>query len=257
VQRDIVYNHVALGPRNWGRAGREIALRIDSQAGADDPPPVAADAQLFRLDAADALSVAAAVPPRVKGISMDTKTIEVDGRNIELPREAATYIHDAIESRTDALGEVVIEKEAADAKVVELTERVAQLEKYIEGEQDRFDAWVVEHSAAVASARKVLPNERFDGKSTDEIQSAVIAKLRPKIDLAKKTTYERAAIFEALTSGDDDGTAGTRHDAIDDSRRTLAPQRAPAAGPAAAAKPFVPDWQRSLSTSRRRSDDGN
>jgi hypothetical protein len=33
VQRAINYNHVALGPSDWGRAGSEVALRLDS---ADD-----------------------------------------------------------------------------------------------------------------------------------------------------------------------------------------------------------------------------
>jgi len=30
VQGDIVYNHAALGPRGWGRQGRDVALRVDS-----------------------------------------------------------------------------------------------------------------------------------------------------------------------------------------------------------------------------------
>jgi hypothetical protein len=30
VQRNIKYNHVALGPANWGRAGSDVALRLDS-----------------------------------------------------------------------------------------------------------------------------------------------------------------------------------------------------------------------------------
>jgi hypothetical protein len=30
VQRKIVYNHVAIGPRNWGRAGADVALRLDA-----------------------------------------------------------------------------------------------------------------------------------------------------------------------------------------------------------------------------------
>jgi hypothetical protein len=32
IQRGIVANHVALGPRGWGRAGPEVALRMDSAA---------------------------------------------------------------------------------------------------------------------------------------------------------------------------------------------------------------------------------
>jgi hypothetical protein len=31
VQRNIVYNHVGIGPSGWGRAGSEVALRLDGQ----------------------------------------------------------------------------------------------------------------------------------------------------------------------------------------------------------------------------------
>ena len=32
VQKDIVVNHVALGPKGWGRAGPDCAIRKDSQS---------------------------------------------------------------------------------------------------------------------------------------------------------------------------------------------------------------------------------
>ena len=40
AQTNIRYNHVALGPSNWGRAGNEVALRLDSQGNqtVDNPP---------------------------------------------------------------------------------------------------------------------------------------------------------------------------------------------------------------------------
>ena len=30
IQRDIVYNHLAIGPKGWGRSGSEVALKMDS-----------------------------------------------------------------------------------------------------------------------------------------------------------------------------------------------------------------------------------
>lgn len=33
VQRGIVYNHVAIGPANWGRAGGDVAIRLDGADG--------------------------------------------------------------------------------------------------------------------------------------------------------------------------------------------------------------------------------
>ncbi len=34
IQRDIVYNHLAIGPKNWGRSGPDVALRMDGLAAA-------------------------------------------------------------------------------------------------------------------------------------------------------------------------------------------------------------------------------
>lgn len=31
IQRNIQYNHVALGPRGWGRAGADVCMRLDSK----------------------------------------------------------------------------------------------------------------------------------------------------------------------------------------------------------------------------------
>lgn len=33
VQRDITYNHLALGPRGWGRSGSDVALKMDAAGG--------------------------------------------------------------------------------------------------------------------------------------------------------------------------------------------------------------------------------
>jgi hypothetical protein len=37
IQRHIRYNHLALGPEGWGRAGGTVALRLDSGDGIQDP----------------------------------------------------------------------------------------------------------------------------------------------------------------------------------------------------------------------------
>ena len=39
VQRRIRYNHAALGPRGWGRAGADVRLRLDGLAVEVSPPP--------------------------------------------------------------------------------------------------------------------------------------------------------------------------------------------------------------------------
>lgn len=52
VQRDRVYNHLGLGPEGWGRAGTDVALKMD---GADSTAhALAKGAAVARLDSADA-----------------------------------------------------------------------------------------------------------------------------------------------------------------------------------------------------------
>lgn len=101
IQRGIRYNHVALGPENWGRAGVQVALRLDSgdaiQVPGEDkivkkvivdgkeytegsPEHLAAleasrQAALGRADAAErALQPQPAAPAPVQGQSAQVKT---------------------------------------------------------------------------------------------------------------------------------------------------------------------------------------
>ena len=53
VQRNIRYNHVALGPRGWGRAGPSVGLRLDS-AGNSIPPEIGEPTmKVERIDGVD------------------------------------------------------------------------------------------------------------------------------------------------------------------------------------------------------------
>ena len=50
IQRGIRYNHVAIGPKGWGRAGQEVSLRLDAsdaiQVPAESPPPTTKEARM-------------------------------------------------------------------------------------------------------------------------------------------------------------------------------------------------------------------
>lgn len=54
VQRDIRYNHVALGPSGWGRAGADVAIRADGAEGESYPSDAMTPEEKQRLDAAEA-----------------------------------------------------------------------------------------------------------------------------------------------------------------------------------------------------------
>lgn len=244
VQRDIVYNHVALGPRNWGRAGRDVALRIDGAA--DD---AASDATVFRLDAADALSVQpSAASSHRKKVTMDMTTIDLDGKHVEVSRDAATHILNVIALRTDALGEVVIERDERDVTIAEQKERIDSLEAALRDATDpkRIAGYVRARAAVLDKARTVLEvDDKFDSMSDREIQEAYITAVNPAFKVQDRTDEQIAAAFDALDGGTRQDSAGGVSP-IAAARGAMQPL--PRAKPAERqdAKPWVPDWRKPL-----------
>jgi hypothetical protein len=184
IQRQIRYNHVALGPEGWGRAGSEVALRIDSRSG-DAIPPGADAPKNTHANGADA--------PRGKDTRM--LTIKIDG--VEYPlgtdaeKEAAAKAHsralDAAQGRLDAL---TAELEAARKGLAEATDA------------KRLDAAVAARVALVDAARKVLGGDyRADGKTDREvmIDAVVAADAAVKLD-GKSDDYVLARFEVAVAS---------------------------------------------------------
>jgi hypothetical protein len=51
IQRDIIVNHVAIGPKGWGRAGPDCAIRTDSNQTPKEGPSKMTE--VVRLDGVD------------------------------------------------------------------------------------------------------------------------------------------------------------------------------------------------------------
>lgn len=243
VQRDITYNHVAIGPRNWGRAGRDVALRLDAADGGEEK-----EVDVFRLDSADALSVAMTAPPDDEGDTMELVKIRVDGIDVEVPKQAAQIIEKAIATRDDALAEVTGTSEALQGRLDAALAESKKNKDAAEAATDpvRLDAQINERFTLIETARRVLPDEhRFDGQTTRQIHEAVLKHLHPDIDLKDRTDGYLAACFEEAMRG-----APASPSNLDDARRLMAPPK-----PAArrdAREPFVPDWQKPLSYTRKK-----
>ena len=62
VQRDRVYNHLGLGPEGWGRAGTDVALKMDG-VGTESVMRLDAGAAVARLDSSVSVDTHAAVQP--------------------------------------------------------------------------------------------------------------------------------------------------------------------------------------------------
>ncbi len=145
IQRDVSYNHVAIGPRGWGRAGPTVALRLDgdldehleaispADAGSSSATncnqessmkfAIRADGQEFTVEGDE--TAAKALP-----VALERERAQVAEIQRQLAAEKARA--DAAEGRSDALAEQA--KKAADpATVSALVAARVRLEEQAKG----------------------------------------------------------------------------------------------------------------------------
>jgi hypothetical protein len=194
VQRDIVYNHVALLPIGTGRAGREVALRLDAATQEETPSrevPQVTEAELKalkeRADKAEADAKAAA--ERADKAEATAKTEKARADKAEADVKAATERADAAEAPA---------KKAAREKL--------------------------EAAARKASGKA---EEKFDGKTDDELRAVIVA---------------AALEDKGETRSDSNGSARAA---------ALAATAGVPAAPAVAAVPVVNPWEQPLASSKK------
>ncbi len=157
VQRDIVYNHVALGPVGWGRQGPSVSLRLDS-AGDE-----IANEQVERAN------------------EMKLKIKRADGSTVEV--EAGSQEHIEIEAEKDAaLTSARADAAAQKTRADNAEGQVTALTVKLTAETARADAAPAVAAASLkarasleASAVKVLGADvKLDGKSDRDVKVDVI-----------------------------------------------------------------------------------
>ena len=239
VQRDIVYNHAALGPRNWGRAGSEVALRLDS---GDAMTATAFGAPPERRD--DGLD-----PPGGYATMTEQTTIRVDGLDVQVPKQSAQVIEKALAERTKERDAAQGRADAAEKEAKDIAAKLTAAD-----DPKRIDQAVTARLALIEQARRVLPAEhKFDGQTTRQVHEAVLKKLDDKLALTGKSDeYVQARFDHAIATAPAQASTG-RNDALDRARSattqsTLRTQHASARQD----EPYVPDWQKPLATSKDR-----
>ena len=96
IQRDIVINHVALGPKGWGRAGPDCAIHIDSKNPllTKEKPMI----ETLRLDGVDVVltaeSVSALLAEKKKQIQEHQGRLDAMGLELEKERQARAALED-------------------------------------------------------------------------------------------------------------------------------------------------------------------
>lgn len=182
IQRNIRYNHVALGPANWGRAGSSVRIHLD-----------AADDGALRLDDAGNVLLG-----------------ESDSYSPGMPTLAEeTTRADAAESQVTAL------KSERDKLQAKLDAAAQDLEKARADQRNLIDpkdlpTLIASRVALESSARSVLGTDATftkkvsaDGKdqevpmTDDDIKRAVLAKVAPETKLDGKSADYITARFDA------------------------------------------------------------
>jgi len=245
-QIDIEYNHAGLLPPNAGRAGSEVALRLDGkraefELGADDA---------CVLDAADEPPEA---PP--KGPTMDMQTIRIDGIDVSVPQQSAQLLTRTIEQHAKTVSEHA-------AKTADLQKRIDSLQGELDStkaklteasDPKRFDAALAERMSLLERVRPVLGAEvKLDGLSVRELKEKTLKALVKDIDLAGKSdAYVDARFDGALEQLPSGGGTRRTNSSLEDARRqsTLRSDAKDQNGPVYKA----PAWRSPLRTSSRQS----
>lgn len=239
-QTDIVYNHVGIGPTNWGRAGSDVALRLD---GAAEELPSTDTAWL--TDAADAPEPAPQPQPE-KGNTMELVTIRVDSIDVQVPQSAAQLVNRALADRdaavTAAKAEASGHKARLDALQGELDGTKVKLTEATDPR--RFDTAVTDRIALLERARLVLGTEtKLDGKSARDIKELVVKKLDPSVDFAGKSDEYVQGRFDAAD-------VPQTPSALDEARRHLQPRRDGGGGGGQPPTFTPPAWRKPLASVR-------
>jgi hypothetical protein len=180
IQRKIVYNHVALGPSNWGRQGNSVALRLDS-----------CDAV---IDSADG---PLAIEQDTKGIEDKPMKIRFDGKEYEA---GSTEHLDAIETKHASEKAALVKRaDAADGKVEVLTSDLAKANEKIATLSDpkRLDSLVSARVDLITKASKSLGQDfKYDDKSDLEVMVAVLTKADPTFKADGKSVDYIRGMFD-------------------------------------------------------------
>ena len=161
VQKNIIINHVALGPKGWGRAGPDCAIHSDSKN--QSLPKEKPMAETIRLD----------------GIDVALSAENIGALYAENKRQVQEY-----KGRLDAIGQEL--EKALQAK--------AALE-----DPKNMEAKIQSRLKLVEQCRAILGNDiSLEGKSDEELKLACLKHFYPNLDAASHEQSYLDGMFEAL-----------------------------------------------------------
>ncbi len=208
VQRDISYNHVAIGPEKWGRAGGEVALRLDGGGNVVMDEYTGVD---YNQPAKDKREI---VPMKLR----------IDEIDFDLASEAGVQaVTKALQKRDGELAEHKAQLEKLQGRLDGLSKDSEETKKKLIEAEDpkRVDSLVAARVLLHTQARTVLGDEaKLDGKSEREIMEEVLRKrdAEAKFD-GLSDDYMRGKFEAAVEFAAADKKSTKRNDALGDAHR--------------------------------------
>ena len=187
IQRDIEYNHLAIGPSSWGRAGKDVAIRVDG-------------------DASGCFN---------KRDNYMAEKVKIDG--VGYPIESAQEAYDRYVQKRDAeYTDLVKERDELNGKLDARDRELGTLQTQLKEatSQEKIDSMIAERVDLETKARKVLGDEAdFKGKDLKAIRIEALDKLGIKLDDKASDAYisgafeasilsERSTNFDKIVDGD-------------------------------------------------------
>lgn len=191
IQRDITYNHVAVGPGGWGRSGPEVALRSDSKDGDVESLPYAIQAREDGNLAPEG--------PKQEGDEM-SGVVRIDGIEYKVDESAEPHINKelgALQGKIEGLSKQV---EELQGKLDGVTAQRDELKEKLDAETsaEALQAKIAARVALETASRKVLGDEeKFDSLSDHELRCKVVSHGR-ELNLDGKSEEYVLGMFESV-----------------------------------------------------------
>ena len=209
IQTRIRGNHLAIVDTARGGPTLRIGDKPDGPLSASEIVAVLREAQDRGALAPRRELSDAAITEIAKGLSrMSTKTLTIDGVEIEIPDTAAAIVKRALKDAETKLADATREKDEAEKDGKEAKDAVAArdaeiatLKTQLDEARDpaRIDQAVKDRALVIDKAKALMPKVTIDGKSDADVRRQVVdAKLG---DTAKGWTDDQvAASFAALAA---------------------------------------------------------
>lgn len=203
-QRNIVYNHLALGPQGWGRSGPEVSVHMDSAA---TEIGIYEEQEMIKKDNTESAKAEEAAPEATETTEMPAVEVESPEQSEEKPADPAEPAQKTDDSVRSEIEVLKAEKDALQAKLDAANEFL---------KSEHFRAAVAKRVALEVSARKVLGDVRLDHLDDVAVYTAALSARGVKVE--GKTGAYIEARFDAMV---DNASADSIREVRTDSTRVI------------------------------------